>query len=313
MAFPYLSFAYRAFIPQSVGRSMSEIFRHHPNFNRQDLVNYDQFAAFLHAMDIRGRSVGTGGNWIAEPPPFNTLLHTFAMTNDGEFEAGSGFRRHTTGKVSIEGVIDLREIGHISTFSPPIKVPPRVHAYQCQAGIVPQTSSLNVGYPGIQTTTGRYVGVFKNIEAKDSFITGRVSAMNKSSGIYISPPGTPAEELYDTTVLSARAAGSYPFIRLVAPDIDMQLTVTLRRWGDQIEIRFDGQHDQFPAYELLVDNVRQRRWDPVANGQLGPNPINLHTNYLHTQVRTTHTVLQRLPYGYKQPHNRSPFGLPHGF
>lgn len=309
MAFPYLSFAYRAFIPQSVGRSMSEIFRHHPNFNRQDLVNYDQFAAFLRDMDTRGRNIGTGGNWIAEPPPFSTLLHTFAMTNDGEFDAGNGSRRHTTGKVSIEGRIDLREVGQMSTVRPPIIVPPTVEAYQCQAGIVPQTSGLDVGYPGIQTTTGRYVGIFRGMEAMTSIITGRAHVANSCSGLYFNRPGTPVQELFDTTVLTAKAAGSYPFIKVVAPDIDMQLTVTLRRRGDQIEINFEGQHDQFPAYELVINNVRKRRWDPVANGQLGPNPINLHANYWHTQVRTSYTMSQRLPYGYKQPRKRSPFGL----
>ena len=38
---------------------MSAIFRHHPNFNRQDLVNYDQFVAFLHTMDIKARYATT--------------------------------------------------------------------------------------------------------------------------------------------------------------------------------------------------------------------------------------------------------------
>lgn len=309
MPFPYLSFAYQAFIPQSVGRSLSEIFRYHPYFNRHDLVNYDNFAAFLRRMDNRGRIAGTGGNWIAEPAPFSTLLHTFAMTNDGEFDAGIGFRSHTTGKVSIEGRIDLREVGQMPTLSPPINIPQRVDAFQCQAGIVPQTSDLNVGYPGIQTTTGKFIGVFRESESKQSIITGYSRVENKSEGPYFSQPNTSVPDMFDTTIITARAAGSYPFIKLVAPDIDMQLTVKLRRWGERIEIHFEGKHDQFPAYELIINDKRRMRWDPVAKGQLGPNPLNLNANYLRSQVRTSYTMSEWLPFGYKPSRKQPLFGL----
>jgi hypothetical protein len=314
MAFPFLSFAYRAFIPQSVGKSMGQIFRQHPHFNRRDLVNYDEFAGFLRRMDNRGRMAGLGGGWIPEPPPVSTLLHTFAMTNDGEFDPGPGARRHTTGKVSIEGTIDLRQIGRMPLTGPAIHVPPTVEAFQCQAAIVAQTTDLHGSpYPGLQSNTGRYVGVFKDSQPMQSIISGRTNVLNKSEGTYFSRPGTSPQDLNDTTILSAKAAGSYPFIRAVAPDIDMQLTVKLRRTGDYVEIRFDGLHDQFPAYELVVDNVRRQRWDPVAHGQTGPNPINLHANYWGTQVRTSFTMYQRLPPGYQPPRQYAGRGLPRPF
>lgn len=296
MAFPNLHFIYQAFIPQSVGRKLSDIFRHHPHFNRQDLVNYDEFSNFLRRMDNEGRKLNTGGNWIAEPPPISTFLHTFAMTNDGEFGAGRGYREHSTNKVRIEGSIDLREVGQMSILRPPLSVPPSVEASQCQAGIVMQTSDLNVGYPGIRTTTGKYLGVFRDSEQRKSYITGKTFITNKSEGLYFSRPGTSRREMMDTTVLYAKAAGSYPFIRGIAPDIDMELTVKLHRTGDRVDITFEGLHDQFPAYELVVNGVRKARWDPVANGQTGPNPINLHANYLRTQVRTRYSMSERVPY-----------------
>lgn len=299
--FPSFSFVYQSFIPQSVGRPLSEIFRSHPHFNRQDLINYDSFVASLQEADALGRIQRSGGNWIAEPPPFSTVKGTYAMTNDGEFEAAGSARRHTTNKVRIEGNIDLREVGRMSAVSPPIRVPPTVEAYQCRADIVPQMSSLNVGYPGIQVTTGRYVGVYTKPEQKISHISGRVHVENKIEGSYFTRPGISAHDLFDTTILIAKAAGSYPFVPVLAPDIDMTLTVKLHRRGDQVEVQFEGLHDQFPAYELLINDVRVRRWDPVANHQFGPNPVNLNANYLRTQVRTSYAHYERLPLGYTAP------------
>jgi hypothetical protein len=309
VSFPYLSFVYQSFIPQSVGRSLSEIFRDHPHLNRQDMVNYDEFMAFLRRTDATGRRQGHGGSWIPEPPPISTLKGTFAMTNDGEFEPKGNSRRHTTNKVSIEGRLDLREVGRMSTVFLPVKVPSAVTAFQCRAAIVPQTSNINVGYPTIRPVTGRYVGVFSAPEPAISHISGRISLLNKSEGTYFTKPGTPAEELFDTTIIRAKAAGNYPFVWVVAPDIDITLTIKLRRFGNRIEIQFEGLHDQFPAYELLVNGVRQRRWDPVANGQHGPNPINLNANYLKQQVRTSFSMHVQIPDGYKAPAKASLLGL----
>lgn len=311
MAFPHFSFVYQSFIPQSVGRPLTEIFRGHPYLNRQDLVNYDEFMNFLRQMDTNGRLSGEGGTWIAEPPPFSTIKGTFAMTNDGEFATNGTLRRHTTNKVRIEGSIDLREIGQMSPLRPPIQVPPAVRAFQCRAAIVPQTSNLNVGYPGVRLATGKYVGVYEYAKPAISHISGSVHVENKSEGTYLTRPGTPVTDLFDTTIVTIRASGSYPFV-LMAPNIDMFLTIKLRRQGGGITITFEGRHDQFPAYELLVNGVSKRQWNPVAHGQFGPNPINLNANYLNTQVRTSYVHYERLPYGYNAPRKTSPFGAGFG-
>lgn len=127
-------------------------------------------------------------------------------------------------------------------------------------------------------------------------ITGHTFISNKSTGLFARRPGITVRDVMNTTVLQAKAAGSYPFIKMFAPDIDMALTVTLHRRPDRVDITFEGLQDQFPAYELVVNGVRKARWDPKANGQFGPNPFNLHANYLRTQVRTHYSMSERLPY-----------------
>ena len=56
-----------------------------------------------------------------------------------------------------------------------------------------------------------------------------------------------------------------------------------------MEITINGEHNDFPAYELLVDNKSIYSYNPADHGYTGPNPHNLNvkrkfTTKLQTRV-----------------------------
>lgn len=69
----------------------------------------------------------------------------------------------------------------------------------------------------------------------------------------------------DATVVTFVADGGIPLMHL-APNINADLRLHLKREGGQLKAKLLGDHDGFPAYEVYVEGQRLYRYDPVAAG-----------------------------------------------
>ena len=121
----------------------------------------------------------------------------------------------------------------------------------------------------------KFEGICGNIETKksyDNIFTKKIR--NTISGKYWTQRGARVKE--DTTIIEASASAGYPFVKL-SPNIDFKITAKLYRNGNSINITINGEHDNFPAYELIVSNRVLYNYDPSRKGYTGPNLYNLNT------------------------------------
>jgi Protein of unknown function (DUF3238) len=97
-----------------------------------------------------------------------------------------------------------------------------------------------------------------------------------------------------STVLSLHADGSNPLIS-VAPAINADLNLYLKRGGDVLSCLVCGDHDGFPAYELYVNGVLIYCYDPIAAGKsptalFPPSDIGVNTRWIDIQLVTGQIV-----------------------
>ena len=93
-----------------------------------------------------------------------------------------------------------------------------------------------------------------------------------------------------STVLSLHADGRNPLIS-VAPAINADLSLFLKREGDVLRCLVCGDHDGFPAYELYVNGVLIYCYDPIAGGKsptalFPPSDIDVNTRWIDIQLAT---------------------------
>ena len=93
-----------------------------------------------------------------------------------------------------------------------------------------------------------------------------------------------------STVYSMHVDGSNPLIK-VAPAINADLNLFLKRVGSVLSCLVIGDHDGFPAYELYVDGVRIYCYDPIAAGKspaslFGQGDIKVNTGWIDIQLDT---------------------------
>ena len=79
------------------------------------------------------------------------------------------------------------------------------------------------------------------------------------------------------TVMEISASAGYPFLEPFSPNIDISLRITMRKpmYGRTVTLIFEGEHNFFPAYELLLNNQVIYSYDPLQHGFSGPDPYNL--------------------------------------
>jgi hypothetical protein len=70
-----------------------------------------------------------------------------------------------------------------------------------------------------------------------------------------------------THALKFTVNGRNPLLPEVAPDIDAEIIVGLRKQGGGIQFAIDGKHDGFPNYTLEINGKQVYFWDCVARGQ----------------------------------------------
>lgn len=102
------------------------------------------------------------------------------------------------------------------------------------------------------------------------------SVYNKISGMYYHSPNSGVEN--ETSVFKIKASAPYPFLKYTAPNIDFSLKVAVffNLNSKSVKITVEGSHNEFPAYEWLVNNSVIYNYDPSKKRHTGPTLLNLN-------------------------------------
>ncbi|HEX7762773.1 MAG TPA: DUF3238 domain-containing protein [Cellvibrio sp.] len=97
-----------------------------------------------------------------------------------------------------------------------------------------------------------------------------------------------------STVFSLHVDGRNPLIAL-APAINADLNLYLKRVGSALSCLVSGDHDGFPAYELYINGVRVYCYDPIARGAgpaalFPPSDIMVNTGWINIDLGTGQIV-----------------------
>ena len=281
-----INIKFQAYIPKSLGKSLLSYFQFDPRFNPKVMLNYYEFKQQLEQADRKGFK------WL--PEPGNFISDYFFATDNADFH---NLHNKHTGRLSINMNFDVAKIGCFSIFDSN-----EIFKHSC--GISKQHSDASHRIEAFirndtdnneQHNSGgliheKYKGVCKHILT--AFSEEKLlnkSIQNTMTGSYFSQQGTKVKE--DTSIIEASAAAGYPFIKFVAPDIDFKIQVKLYHNGNSVEITVKGEHNDFPAYELIIDNKIIYNYNPSNFGyNSGPNPYNL----VLASTKFSRTVLKSL-------------------
>lgn len=305
-----LRIRFKAYIPKSLGKSLISYFEQKPLFNPKILSNYHEFKSKLETIDSKGYS------WLPEPGNFatgyyfstdkidfhnaHTAEHTSRLCLDLAFE-GSKIGFYSMADKS--KIINHPEHENSNKYGQHSDESHRVEAYI-------KTVSNTVG--GMNkvfdsTEPARFEGVCNAMLSKRSKEAApEFYIKNKVSGTYFTNPGTKVKE--DSTVVKASASAGYPFLETVSQNIDFNITATLYLSNKTVEITVEGEHNDFPAYELLVDNEVLYNYNPAEHGYSGPTPYNLGIATTKFSVKTYRKLTDIEVKEFKLKNSKNIFG-----
>ena len=261
-----ITIKFQAFIPRSLGKPLRYYFQNHPQFNA--LVNKE---AFVRKIENIGKKDFT---WL--PEPGNGLTQCYFATDNVEMSHHPS--KHST-RLAIHLEIDPCKIGNMSSMDRIFKhkhgsdevainlqhsgLSHRVKAYIKKVPKLIDTSGTLI------KTVHHYVGICNDIDI------GR--AKENPLDIKITNSKTSFRQMYDdTTTIKIAASAGYPFIKIISPNIDFKLEIQLyKNLGSvgcgSIDISVGGEHNMFPAYELLIGDRIAYTHNPSDYGYTGPS------------------------------------------
>jgi hypothetical protein len=268
-----INIKFQAYIPKSLGKSLLSYFQSDPRFNPREMSNYNEFKGRLENADRQGY------NWLPEPGSFAT--NYFFATDNANFH--NSHSKHTV-RLELNMNLEIAKIGRFTLFdqndifnhSPcgnSKQHSDKSHRIEAFIRNVPLYYGNSV--TGVVPTGMKYEGVCSSdLQSQTSEEKPlKKSIRNTVSGSYFSQQGKSVKE--DTTIIEASASAGYPFLKHVAQDIDFKIVAKLYLNGNTVQISIDGEHNDFPAYELLIDNQVIYNYDPTKHGYSGPTPYNL--------------------------------------
>lgn len=267
-----INIKFQAYIPKSLGKSLLSYFQSDSRFNPRDMLNYDEFKRNLENADRHGYK------WL--PEPGNFASNYFFATDNTNFHNSESV--HSV-RLGLNMNLEIARIGRFTLFD-------QTDIFNHACGNSKQHSdeshrieafirNVPLYYGGSKTgvvpTGMKYEGVCsREIEGETSEETPlKKSIQNTVSGSYFSQQGKSVKE--DTTIIGASASAGYPFLKRVAQNIDFKIVAKLYLNGNSVQVSIDGEHNDFPAYELLIDNQVIYNYDPTKHGYSGPTPYNL--------------------------------------
>lgn len=259
-----------AYIPKSLGKSLVSYFKADPRFNPKYMVNYNDFKSKLEALDRNYR-------WLPEPgvsmtncyfAPDNVNIHNLHSSHTVRLAVNMNIDSNRIGKFTLADASSIfkHPSGSSGQYSD------TSHRVKAFIETVPLDHRRTMG-PTSQTFS-IFKGVCGNIETKKSYDNSFVKNIrNAISSTKYYPRRGGSKGILDSTIVGASASAGYPFRS--GPNIDFKINAILYRNGGNIDITIDGQHDNFPAYELIINNRVLYIYDPSKKGYTGPNPFNL--------------------------------------
>ncbi|MFM2375944.1 MAG: hypothetical protein RLZZ165_1041, partial [Bacteroidota bacterium] len=220
-----------------------------------------------------------GCNWL--PDPFHFANDCYFGTDDVDFHHQE--RTHTA-RLEVTMNLEIARIGRMSAYDrndifchSPCGTSDQhsdlSHRIRALIQAVPKFSGgMDVKF---DPNGKKYVGICDKVaESKAAKeVPLDIDIRNTLSGTYFSQQGR--NLVPDTTILEVSASAAYPFLPVDMPKINFNLRVKLHRTQSNIEITMEGEHNDFPAYELIIGKRIVYNYDPSKHGYNGPTPYNL--------------------------------------
>ncbi|MFV0305619.1 MAG: hypothetical protein ACK5IC_09095 [Moheibacter sp.] len=270
-----INIKFQAYIPKSLGKPLISYFENDRRFNPNTLSNYSEFRRNLYAQ-------GGNKNWL--PEPGNTISSCYYSTDDTDFH--DHHSTHTI-RLGFEANFKPEKIGNYSTFDKYSIFGHSTHidGSKSKSGHQHSDNSHRVEayfkkeqfYDDKPSGYDTYTGICKPQFTKRSEEKSlKISIRNGISGTYFTFPNSRPQN--ETTIVDVSASAGYPFTpESITPNVDFELKIEL--YLDQslkkVQISVSGWHNDFPAYELIVDGMVVYNYDPSKKGYTGPTPYNL--------------------------------------
>jgi len=279
-----ISIIFQAYIPAELGKPLIDYFKDNPSFSPNLLSNYNEFRSNLLGTQTQGMK------WIPEPIT-GALASRYFSTDDSNFHSGK--HKGHTARLKLEGTIDLSKVGKFSLFdistmfydkhngrlSKDTQHSDESHCVAASIGYDHYSRIGNIAIP-----TGKPKGFFeKSKPQRSKELQLNVQLKNDITGQYFAKKGTSLTSLYDTTTIKVSGSAGYPYLEPLSPNIDLSLKIKLVKTGSNVLITIEGEHNKFPAYELVINNNVMYNYNPAKHGYKGPSPINLSQSATFTK------------------------------
>ncbi len=269
-----ISIQFQAYIPKSLGKPLLDYFQQDSRFNL--LSNKDEFTRKLRAKDWNGFT------WLPEPGGFAT--NYYFATDNTDFH--HHHNEHST-RLGLHVEIEPKKIGNYTLADTIFKhkrhkdwgginsqhsgESHRVHAYIKRIS----KGYIDTGTTFIESGEYEYIGVCDEVMR-----TNRSEEVPLDVSISNSKKHSFETGNDDTTTIKVSGSANYPFLKLVAPNIDFKVNIELHKSLSRksIDVNISGKHNNFPAYELIIGHRVVYSHNPANYGYSGPGLINLNTN-----------------------------------
>lgn len=280
-----ITIKFNAYIPKNLGKTLLSYFEKDSRFNPSKMTNYYQFKQKLQEIDSQGYA------WL--PEPGNFVSDYYFSTDKIDFHNKHNDHHN---RLSLVMNLDGAKTGKYTLFDKSA-----LFRHKCGAAyksgqhsdashrVEVYIQKVPVYYgraaTGSIATSFEYRGVCEKVLVETSEeVPLETSIQNVVSGTHISRVGTKIPN--NTSIIEASASAGYPFTPgFATPNIDFTIKVTMYRNGKSLLITINGEHNHFPAYELVIDEKLVYNYNPVDHGYTnGPTPNNLSQSKTFTKT-----------------------------
>ena len=120
-------------------------------------------------------------------------------------------------------------------------------------------------------------GRFPVIEKQKQY--GYVHTQSPMTGIADQDLDTITDLNSNFSKIKVKTSAGYPYLEPFSPNIDFEFTIIMRRLSDKYEVEIIGCHNEFPCYELYINDSVVYKYMTAGHG---PNPVNLNRSFSFT-------------------------------
>ncbi|WP_404812518.1 hypothetical protein ACIRNY_02770 [Capnocytophaga canimorsus] len=236
---------FQAYIPKSLGKPLYDYFKDDYRFKM--LRNKNEFEKKLKSLDINGY------NWI--PEPGNSLTDYYCSTDNIDYPPIRSLGHSI--RLGFELELDINKIGQ---YYPMYSSDILKHNASCNGNDKNQHSGFSHRVQVFfEEVGGLFVGHIKAFEPLKSPEKPLICTVRSVRPWH--------SKDFDTTEINVIASAGYPYTnRYFTPTIDFNIFFSIQRTDSRGIIHCSGWHNDFPAYELIVDNTRIYRYIPKDKG-----------------------------------------------